>query len=55
MARKHVGTIVAITLAWLAPSNAFRPITISLTTAPKAKISLRTSASAFELLRRPVL
>ena len=32
-------------LAWLLPSNAFLPVTISYTSAPKAKRSVRASAS----------
>ena len=37
--------IADIKLAWLAPSNAFFPVTISYTTAPNAKMSVRASAS----------
>jgi WD40 repeat protein len=37
--------IAVIRLAWLVPSNAFFPVTISKTTAPKAKRSDRASAS----------
>ena len=43
-------------LAWLLPSNASLPVTISWNTAPNAKISVRGSAaSPFELFRRHVL
>ena len=37
--------IAALTLAWLVPSNAFLPVSISYSTAPNAKMSVRASAS----------
>ena len=37
--------IAPIRLAWLFPSNAFLPVTISYSTAPNAKMSVRASAS----------
>ncbi len=37
--------IDAISDAWLFPSNARRPVTISYSTAPSAKMSVRASAS----------
>ena len=37
--------MAATMLAWLLPSNAFLPVAISYTTAPKAKMSVRASAS----------
>jgi len=40
-----VSRILAITLAELLPSNAFRPVAISYTTAPNAKMSVRASIS----------
>ena len=43
--RGAVSRIASIKLAWLFPSNAFFPVTISWTTAPKVKGSVRTSAS----------
>ena len=37
--------IEAIRLAWVLPSNALRPLAISYSKAPKAKMSVRVSAS----------